>query len=1504
MGGLDAAAAGINPGRVAELLITPAAPGSGRRGSGYRVSASAVLTAAHVVADAARVQVRFNADRPGEWISDGIVEWSDSTVDAAVVSITPRPEDEGQVTPVAFSRVVERDAVLACSAMGFPRFKLRKDSGKAQGDGSPSQYRDSVHAVGTIAVLSNRRQGTLEVSVPPPERDPDPERSPWEGMSGAAVWSAGRILGLVAEHHRSDGLGRLVATRIDRWYERLSRDQLDQLRTLLPLLPVGAAGLADVVPRSPGELLAAGYIAQVRDIAPEQLLGREQELAELVQFCAGEERYQWWQAGPWAGKSALAAWFVLHPPAGVTVVSFFVTGRLAGQADSDAFTEAMIEQLAAVAGEPATGTAPAGARDRERLRLLELAATRIGEQRERLVLVIDGLDEDEGARPGSGKPSIASLLPKRPPDSVRVLVFSRPSPGVPGDVPGGHPLRHCVPRLLAPSPHAEDVRRAAKQELLDQLHGDQLQVDVIGFITAAGGGLTLTEFAELIRRPLFELEGKLGSVFARSLRTRLAGGRPSSEVAERVYLLAHETLRTLAEEQLANNLDPYRQRILEWADDYRRRGWPARTPRYLLRPYGRLLAASGDLERLTILATDPSRHDRMLVYTYGDAAALAEITSAQQLLLAQPEPDLAALGRLAVYRDRLANRNQGVPRELPAVWARLGQTHRVEALVRSLTDPQAQGWALYVVAKTLAGAGQWDDAEQTARRIADAGIQARALGALAEVQAAVDRDRALALASEAEVMGRSLTNQEARARALVAVVEAVAVVDPERVGTLATEAEQTARSSFNPFQTEAMLHRLARVLAGVGQEDQARRTARLFNHPVPEAWALLALAEGLAAAGQWDRAEQSARSIRDVNARAGWLATVALAQTRALSAVAEALAEVDRDRAIALADEAKQTARTIMDPEFRADALLPVAQAHAAVRRWGRAVQTARSITEPEVKTTALSAVAEALAEVDRDRAIALADEAEQTARSITDPGIGSKALTAVAKALAEVDRERAMTLAAEAEQTVRTIIDLESQTKVLTAVAQALAAGGQWDRAERTAQRIVNHHAQAQALRAIVEALAGAGQWGRAEQTAHGIADGPAKAEAIRALVHALAGAGQWGRAEQAADTITDPTIKTQALTGVAEALAAAEQWDRAEQTARSITDQYARAEAVRAIVDALAGAEHWDRAEQIANTITESGTQTEALCGLAEALIAVDRDRALRLMAAAEQIAAAIEHDEIRDGALCAVMHALLAAEVWDHAEQVAQALPYSKEDSLRGLAEALAAAGQWDRADQTAHMIRDPRIRSQALCGLARLVTDVDRDRALDLVADAEQAARDITDEAAERSPLLPVVQVLVAMGQVDRADHLAGSMTNRYAKDNTLGGLAETLAGAGQWDHAIQTARTIMNTRTQDDALQTVTRTLAAAAQWDRAEQATNSISDPGIQVSANLTIVAALQSAGMPGPTGTGASPGARACRLLAGVLTGGQWLEAIRPLGDLSPPAVLAIDDALHILMP
>jgi hypothetical protein len=249
----------------------------------------------------------------------------------------------------------------------------------------------------------------------------------------------------------------------------------------------------------PGQLVRSAYLEQVRDIAPDMLIGRDAELAEWAEFCAGTETHAWWQAGPWAGKSALASWFVTHPPAGVDIVSFFITGRLYGQADSDAFLDAMIEQLNAL--DPANGQPPpaAGARVGAWLSLLASAAAQAEENGRRLVVVVDGLDEDEaGASPPKGRPSIASLLPRRPPPGARFIITSRPDPGLPDDVPSGHPLRTCIPRHLMVSWVAEDVGRRAKQELRDRFAGDQIAIDVVGYIAGSGGGLTRPDLSALI----------------------------------------------------------------------------------------------------------------------------------------------------------------------------------------------------------------------------------------------------------------------------------------------------------------------------------------------------------------------------------------------------------------------------------------------------------------------------------------------------------------------------------------------------------------------------------------------------------------------------------------------------------------------------------------------------------------------------------------------------------------------------------------------------------------------------------------------------------------------------------------------------------------------------------------------------------------------------------------------------------------------------------------------
>ncbi|HEV2375324.1 MAG TPA: trypsin-like peptidase domain-containing protein [Streptosporangiaceae bacterium] len=239
----------LDPHRAAEVISTRA-DGSRWRGSGYRLSATAVLTAAHVVVDAVQVEVRFDADRADEAAGPAVVAWSDETIDVAVLEgAWPLPDGvTGSLPAVRFGWVDDIDTVLSCSSVGFPRYKLRRTA-----DG---WFRDSSHVHGTIAALSHRREGTFEIRVDAPERDPDPDVSPWEGMSGAAVFARGALIGLMSRHHHSDGLGVLTATRADRWFTLLDLDHLDRLRTLAGL-PATAGELVDVL-AEPADATAAG----------------------------------------------------------------------------------------------------------------------------------------------------------------------------------------------------------------------------------------------------------------------------------------------------------------------------------------------------------------------------------------------------------------------------------------------------------------------------------------------------------------------------------------------------------------------------------------------------------------------------------------------------------------------------------------------------------------------------------------------------------------------------------------------------------------------------------------------------------------------------------------------------------------------------------------------------------------------------------------------------------------------------------------------------------------------------------------------------------------------------------------------------------------------------------------------------------------------------------------------------------------------------------------------
>lgn len=561
-----------------------------------------------------------------------------------------------------------------------------------------------------------------------------------------------------------------------------------------------------------GAAVRSAYREQVRRIAPPELVGREEELAELAEFCRTGTGYRWWRADAWAGKTALMASFALAPPPGVRIVPFFVTARLGAQNDVVAYVDVVLEQLAELAGEGLPALLTAATREAHLLRLYASAAEACAARGERLVLLVDGLDEDRGVTTGPDAHSIAALLPYGALD-LPVVVSGRLNPPLPPDVPGNHPLRDpSIVRLLESSPKARAIRSEAERELKHFVEGGGLPYELLGLLTAAGGGLTADDLAELTGEIPYRVRDVL----------RTGPGRTFGLRGE-AYLLAHEELVTGAREMLgARELGRWRAGLHDWAESWSERGWPDGTPEYLLHGYVPMLRATGDVDRAIACALDVVRHDRLLVATGGDGAALTEVRAAETLVAARGDrPDLVAtLLRLAIRRDGLELRGGLVPPEVAAGWAAVGEPDRGLALARGVGAPRVVR-ALCTVAERLLARGDRAAAEEIA---AEAEARAQDSGDLFARDDATARTARLLLALDA----------------------------PER-------AERQIRRITDENERAPLLRGLVAEYGKGGAYERALRAAAEESHEYPRALARAETVGDLVRAGRVEEAERAVR---------------------------------------------------------------------------------------------------------------------------------------------------------------------------------------------------------------------------------------------------------------------------------------------------------------------------------------------------------------------------------------------------------------------------------------------------------------------------------------------------------------------------------------------------------------------------------------------------------------------------------------------------------------------
>jgi WD40 repeat protein len=669
-------------------------------GSGCIVRGRTVLTAAHVVADAVRVQVRDPNKRlyPAAVDPRFVGDANGPGPDLALVELEDRAVD---LPPIGLARV-DRDGptddpVERCHAVGYPWFAETP---------SPTAKRDTVDARGEIPVLSKLAAGLLSVQVSISPRPLPPEEkslgeSEWSGMSGGPVVAAGRLLGVVTEHAPREGPSAITAVPLtaleqDPAHPGWGPGVKDPAAWWARL---GVTGLADLqqLP-APPERPPPAYWETVREFGRTlhqrmpQLLRREQELADIVAFATGGAGYRWLVGGAYAGKTALLYEVVTAGlPDQVDVVSYFLSRR-ASDADSSRFLAAVVPQLAYLCEvDP-----PAADRD-QFYALWGQAAERAAETGRPLLLVVDGLDED--IRP-TGLPSVASLLPTLVEGQLHVLVTSRPHPELPIDVPEGHPLKLPHIRVdLMPFEGAYSLADRARQEIYNLTHGadSDAAVDVLGLLTAAAGPLSVRDLA-------FLANDLAPPSAAHSRRVRRLVTEQAARSLEPVgppehtrYQFAHLSLLeyTQTTEELC---DPeYRNRIHRWAKRWRDCGWPTSpditesTPQYLLDTYPGKLAS--EPSRLAALVSDAGWVDAA-IQAIGVDRVLADVRRAT---LADPsEPAIGAMlatisGQAHYLRPSSPVNQPGyVLRQLCLQAAELGEDRLasdIRARLRSQSDP-------------------------------------------------------------------------------------------------------------------------------------------------------------------------------------------------------------------------------------------------------------------------------------------------------------------------------------------------------------------------------------------------------------------------------------------------------------------------------------------------------------------------------------------------------------------------------------------------------------------------------------------------------------------------------------------------------------------------------------------------------------------------------------------------------------------------------------------------
>ena len=407
--------------------------------------------------------------------------------------------------------------------------------------------------------------------------------------------------------------------------------------------------------------------------------GRAADRARILEVAFGRRRFCWVRAPMSAGKTAVAAWLALAPPANTVTLACFVSPTT----DGDQFLDVVIRRLSALLRRRTGARVTLSEKPLLLAKLLDEAEDRYGEANRHLVIVVDGLDEDP--RP-AGITSVAQLLPRALPEHVHLVVFSRPNPG---PLPLDHPLRDGSACYDLPASEEARVEMERAQAELDRIAQDASSIPARALtMLAVAGPLTEKDLVDLL---VPRMAREIALAFDGPL-LRLTYGIGAGP--DRSYSFGHIALQQAWTDSLGSGAVAAAVREIDsWVDGYAGQAWPAGTPAYCLDGYIDMLVRRGEAARLASIALDGGRRARLLAVTGSRVADAAVIVKAQRSMTTMAEPDAGLATRLALESFIVRNSLEEAARpEMVAFDVRRGDVRKAVDTVLTLS-PEREYWA-------------------------------------------------------------------------------------------------------------------------------------------------------------------------------------------------------------------------------------------------------------------------------------------------------------------------------------------------------------------------------------------------------------------------------------------------------------------------------------------------------------------------------------------------------------------------------------------------------------------------------------------------------------------------------------------------------------------------------------------------------------------------------------------------------------------------------------------